>query len=1011
LQHDPLASTTFWAVVSGNARGVRWFVRISLCAFALLLASAGSNAQVSPSFFAQVVTETHPGGVTALAADRARHIVVTTGRDGTARVWSLPDLRLLRVLRPPLGSHLAVPIAVTPDGSIAAAAAGKYVLLFDVTTGQIVRLIPVPSTNSLENHAQDSAINALAISPDGQEIAIGRGLNDDGCWLYVVRLDGSEIAHQCRVAPEGSVADEFTFSIAFAPDGHLAVATSGGGSNRLTLLTAKGKVAKTVPVPSWIWFGGLAFSPDGQRLAVAYWTKGSRKLELRSGSTLAVIGSPDVRGFSVLMPTLCWINGGATLVASGVYPEQAQIEYGDRTPIYAWDDNGSGARRKAFYGKFLQGPIIDLPDDSLLTVGNRGDLIVTDKTGAILNTKYPDGADFGAYGSQTSEDDRLRLRVSEDGSQIELVTYDQPKRWLHIDARQLTVARIAGPQPGLNDWTISGVHFERGGGLTRYWRLNGRDLKPGEDDENQPPLTSVAAGRVVTVNPSVLFPGIYAFDLLGKPLWVVQQDELTVGRVSRINQSADGRLVVVASSDGSIKWYVGATGKLILTLFVGRTADRWIFFTPSGYYFANPGADKFVGWLIDRGSLQGPDFFSVGQFFREFYKPEVVERVLDTLDEMEAVKQAQVRKVATPLAGDLPPLVAIVSPHDGNRIAAATIPVEYTLRSPSGRPISEILVLINGKRVPLDAPLPAATGHDESVQGRIAVPVPPGQTITLSILATTDTGRHGPASTVKLLAADQANASTPVRRLFALIVGAQTYAGLPQEWRKLRYTAQDARSVAELLGGNRQRRIYDDVEIRLLADGGGAAPTRDAILNGLDWLRREAVRPDDVVLLFISSHGQALGGLSILPTDADPSNLKGTAIAGEKIIDALKGIPGNVLLMIDACYAGAAGRDMNSFVASASSPWAGMFVFASSSANELSQEDSLYGHGRFTQALLEALHGQNGMKTPDGVILTDYLASYLARRIPELGRLDSHQTPLFSGPLYAPDLRAFAVVN
>lgn len=1067
-----LAFAALGLVASGKTQLLRWCVWISLSAFSLLLSGVGSYGQATPSFLAQVVTETHQGGVVAAAADRARRIVVTTGRDGTARVWSLPDLRLLRVLRPPLGDSLDGTIAVTPDGSIAAAASRKYVVIFDLTTGEIVRRIPVRSTVAVDNHLRETPINALAISPDGEQIAIGRLPEEDGCWLYLVRLDGTEVSHQCTSSSDGSPSTEETLAMSFAADGRLAVATTGrGGINKLTVLAANATVLKSISLPARVWFSGLAFSPDGQRLAVAYWGSPST-IEIREGSALALISTPDTRGLDSFLPALSWIDGGHTLIASGFHAQHGPLGRDVQVPVYAWDSYGEGRRREAFFGMYRLGSLIDLPNNLVFLVADTGgDLVVANQTGAILYQKYPEGADFGApffftSPSHAANDDRLRLRVSHDGSQIELVTYDQPKRWLHVDAVHLIVAEIPGPQPGLDDWTLGGARFDRGtleqawfrqqedyfesptGRLApgarlfdqmkapetkrllqvkserNCWLLNGRGIKAismFETYNNQPSRTSVAAGRVVTVtdDSGLQGPGVHAFDLQGKPLWTLRV--ASTGLITRINQSSDGRLVVIASSDGTIRWYAGATGTLVLTLFLERTDDRWIFFTPSGYYFASPGAEKYAGWLIGWGP-RGPDFFSVGQFADQFSRRKVVEHILDTLDESDALRLAEVPSETTLLAGDLPPIVTITSPQDGSRITGATIPVEYTLRSPSGRGIREILVLIDGKQAHLDT-----TAHlvaedrprDEVVRGRIEVPVPPGRTFTLSVLAATDTGRHGPASAIKLLAADQTNASTPVRRrLFALIVGAQTYARLSQEWQKLHYTAQDAKSVAELLSGSQQRRIYDDVEIRLLVDGGDVAPTREAILDGLNWLRKQAVRPDDVVLLFISSHGRAghtdVNGqkdLMILPTDADPADLEGTAIAGQKIIDTLKDIPGNILMMIDACYAGAAVQDTDRFVVSASSPWAGMFVFASSSTNELSQEDSRYGHGRFTQALLEALHGRNGMKTTDGVILTDLLASYLKRRIPQLGRMDSHQTPLFASPIYAPDLRAFAVAN
>jgi WD40 repeat protein len=1050
-----------------------------LAAFGLLLVLGNALAEPPLPLSAQVETETPLGGVTAAATDSARRIVVTVGLDGAARVWSLPDLRLLRVLRAPLGyvldnSH----VAVAPDGSFAAAVAGRYVLLFDLMTGEITGLIPVKSAIGFENHLRDTPVNALSISPDGRRLAIGRGDNEDGCWLFITRIDGTELSRQCSATKYGD--GEFTLAMSFAPDGRLAVATtgrviSGQRTDALTLLDADGHMIRTAPVPAWVWFSGLAFSPDGQRLGVAYWSRSQAQMEVRDGTSLALVATPDTVGLSSYLPSLSWSANSKSLLATGLYLEHANIRGGDMVPVYAWDNAGAGPRREAAQGPYRIGSMVGLPGGSMLMVANSGNLMITGQDGAVTQ-KYPDGADFSVPGRGAPEtDDRYRLRLSRDGAQVELVTYDKPQRWLHVDVSRLTVTVTPDPQASLADWTTNGAafgvgtlyqakakededRFEGPGGNAqpgfwfwkqmqtpeqqrlqrqdsspKYWLLNGRGLKFVDDLEigaGRPPRTAVAGGRVVTVTSDSSVPTMRGFDLQGHPLWTLR----TGSTVNRINLSADGRLVVAASSDGTIRWYTASGGRLILTLFIDRTADGFIFFTPHGYYYATPGAEKFVGFLIGRGTAQSPDFFSVGQLSWRYYRQLVVQHILDTLDESEATRQFDALHDSTPLLEDLPPVVAVTSPRDDSRIAGAMAQVDYVLRSPSGHPVREIRFLIDGRPVRVDAsvpPVPAGQPPAAAIQGRILVPLPAGRPVTLSILAASDEGKFGPPATLRLTSADPGRpiSSAPRKgRLFALMIGVRSYAKLPAGYRNLRYTAQDATALAEVLIAPQQRQIYDEVQVRLLVDEGAVPPTRDAILAGLRWLRQQATLPEDVALLFISSHGAAVGdargGASaggehrrsgdffFMPTDADLDNLAGTAVSGQLLIDELKDVPGHVLLMIDACYAGGATLpDTNRLTVDAASPWAGMFVYASSSYNQTSKEDQQVQHGVFTQALLDALHGRNGITTRDGAIFTDYLASFLAHRVPELGGSDSTQTPLFLGPPHAPDLRAFAVVN
>jgi WD40 repeat protein len=70
--------------------------------------------------------------------------------------------------------------------------------------------------------------------------------------------------------------------------------------------------------------------------------------------------------------------------------------------------------------------------------------------------------------------------------------------------------------------------------------------------------------------------------------------------------SPDGRYLVSCSGDHSVRLWNLKTGELILTLFNG-TDGEWVMWTPQGYYTGSPGADKIVGWQINKGPDQAAD--------------------------------------------------------------------------------------------------------------------------------------------------------------------------------------------------------------------------------------------------------------------------------------------------------------------------------------------------------------------------------------------------------------------
>ena len=140
---------------------------------------------------------------------------------------------------------------------------------------------------------------------------------------------------------------------------------------------------------------------------------------------------------------------------------------------------------------------------------------------------------------------------------------------------------------------------------------------------------------------------LYAFDANGKKLW---RCATPGGIVWAVNITGNGRLVVAAYNDGTIRWHRLSDGKELLALFVHRDGQRWVAWTPQGYYDASAGADELIGWHINHGYDRVPDFYPVSQFRDRFYRPDVIRRVLQTpnLDVEEAVRDADRGRAARP---------------------------------------------------------------------------------------------------------------------------------------------------------------------------------------------------------------------------------------------------------------------------------------------------------------------------------------------------------------------------
>jgi WD40 repeat protein len=115
------------------------------------------------------------------------------------------------------------------------------------------------------------------------------------------------------------------------------------------------------------------------------------------------------------------------------------------------------------------------------------------------------------------------------------------------------------------------------------------------------------------------------FDRAGHEVWPARP---IPGVAWQVNVTVDGRLIVAAFGDGTLRWFRVSDGEPVLALFIHPDGQRWILWNPQGYYDASLGGDDLIGWHLNHGYDRAPDFYPVSQFRDRFYRPDVIQRVL-----------------------------------------------------------------------------------------------------------------------------------------------------------------------------------------------------------------------------------------------------------------------------------------------------------------------------------------------------------------------------------------------
>ncbi len=981
--------------------------------------------------------EGHTAPVSSVGFSADGSSVLTASDDGTARIWNVFTGREVRQFKaatmPQQGSARPERIgsaAFSPDGR-AILTAGTTIRLWDVASGQeirrfqgsgnaafspdgrtllvsdnqIARLYEVASGREIGSFSGHTAqITTMAFSSDSRFILTG-------AWDSTARVWDVTTFREIR---RFSIPDRLLFNVSFAPDARRILTVSFGLTNNVARPdvidsairiwdVSTGREEQRLPA----YLGGAVFSPDGTSVAndapdgvLHLWERETGQEIRRFGGGLSAVdcltlsrdGSLLVIGGSDKVATLWDLKTGqvearyqghtAPIDALSISPDGSMVATGSTDETVRIFDAATGKPIHGFGGVGIITTLSFSPDGKFILFGGGTLMFGNDKSDQLLHLwdiagnrdvrrfdrfmpghfgASPDGSISAVF----SPDGRL-VAESKHNAQLwdpatgqQLAIFETSFRYNSVAFSPDGEVMAAGAQDGSvhffsvrdrreithikTESPIGGVTFAPDGHslLTLDWNKTAS-------------LWDIAAGQKIRE-----FAGIEPGP----------QDAAFL---------ADGRFVLIAALDGTVKLFDVSSGQALVTL--ATFADgSWAVIDPEGRYDASdPDHIQSLYWKIaESGAI------SLSQLRRSFYVPGLLAAILQS-------------RPIPPVKGlnridHLPPAVNISLSGD-----AAHPSLQVQLKDADAAPPGRITVRVNGRPFSGKPVLANKPGGGEALQFSLADAhlVDGDNIISVTAASADNLIESRPATVVMKQAPPRGVVPAPrlstsngacAGRFYGIFVGAGTFPYA--ETLNLRYPESDARVLAgavrlgaEALCGK------NNVELIILTTNDPDAaqlPTKDNIRRAFETVAAKSTRKD-LLFIYLAGHGGSPSNdpqsYFYLTQDARQVNVDvadqlraATTVSAAELVQWLTNpnLPDKQVLIIDTCAAGAANAQLAALSGRARSAAddlkkavdnfnldTGTYILMGSANDRASYESDRFQHGLLTYALLRGIKGE-----------------------------------------------------
>ncbi len=912
----------------------------------------------------------HTAAINQVVVTRDGYLL-TASDDKTARLWSVNAHDEPLVLRVPIGLRnegalFAVAVSPTKNSAVVGGSTGidwdnaGAVYGFDLATGKMTgRIAGIPGT-----------IRVLTYSLDGRYLAIGSGSG----WLRVIDIEGKSMAM------DGAICQDMLVAARFLKDGRLVTACLDGVVRLYdSSFQAQAEFKFSEQLRPW----HFAVSPDENQLAV-----GSL-----DAAKISILSLPDLKPVSEFsgdsaqrgnLSVVAWM--GDSVFAAGTYGNAQGVKY-----LRVWNTVTRQISEWPLAGNTVT-DLTPLPDGKLAYATAEPSFGVIDPVTAAASKRARSIADFRDAFEGV-------FAISEDGTKVDFGLQQKGRVPLRFDLANRTLIHDLPERSDMHKPVVPDA--------IKSWRnashttLNESPIVLDQNEQSR----SVAS---ITETNSTLIGADFSLQYWqsGKLVWHTS----VPGSAWAVNLSKNGRFALAALGDGTLRWYDATNGRELLALLI-NTDERWLVWTPEGYFDHSDGAASLMGYHINQGKKDSPKFVLSEQIHERFYRPDLIDKTITdsisvptvpaSLDNAKAVVAEHhaplIRLVSWCTYGQCTDATSLSDIPQTRSVDSAEVILRFALKDAGGG-IGNVVIRRNKATIATRALMSTETTKNIAAEAIIEEKVllePGDNLVTVTAFDADQTIDAGEAIRLPLHY-DKVTPDTPT--LHIVSVGIDRYAA-SDKLQKLDNAVNDAKGIIDILTTHTEGLFAAVKTIALLDEQAGLAKIKQALVQV-----GKTAKPNDLVVLFLAGHGISIDGrYYFLPYDAKLSGnnikeqIKMSALTQKNLSDLLSALPtSRVAVLIDSCNSGAfavLGSVMQN--ANQQRAWTGSlaqntgrFVLAGTS-NDQEALDGINGHGVFTAVLLDGLNGKADQElggNRDKRINIAELLAYTRQRVPEAAR-------------------------